>query len=82
MKNIQFSTPIILASQSPRRKELLEQVGLVFEVEVSNFPEEDEESDPVKRSMNFALQKARAVGAKREEGIVIGADTVLSLIHI
>ena len=69
---------IVLASGSPRRKELLAQAGLEFEVEVSDVPEEMLEgelaADYVSR---LAEEKARAVFERRGEpgSIVIGADT-------
>lgn len=69
---------IVLASGSPRRKELLAQAGLEFEVEVSDVPEEILEgelaADYVSR---LAEEKARAVYVRRGDPSVrvIGADT-------
>ncbi len=69
---------IVLASGSPRRKELLAQAGVEFVVEVSDVPEEMLEgelaADYVSR---LAEEKARAVFARRGDPglMVIGADT-------
>ncbi len=71
---------IILASASPRRKQLLAQAGYKFEVIVpdideSAFPAERGKS--VKYAKHLALAKARSVAAKFPNRLVIGADTVV-----
>lgn len=71
---------IILASASPRRKELLEQIGLTFEVTVSNVPEVITKSEPSEVVEELSAQKATAAAqAQMKEGaaIVIGADTIV-----
>ena len=71
---------IILASASPRRKELLETAGLSFTVKVADVEEIIEENmsaDAVVRSL--ALQKAAAVAKDNADAVVIGADTVVVL---
>ena len=69
---------IILASQSPRRRELLEQIGLDFAVLVSEVEERITEKDPEAAVCQLALQKAKAVAEQQEPGtLVIGADTVV-----
>jgi septum formation protein len=70
---------LILASQSPRRKEILERAGIPFVVRVSGVPEErgSEESalDYVKR-----LSRAKAEAVERQpHETVLGADTVVVL---
>lgn len=69
----------ILASKSPRRKELLQLLGIPFEIEVSDEEETITSTDPGKVTEELSLQKAMAVAAQRNEGIVIGADTVVSV---
>ena len=73
---------IILASSSPRRKELLEQVGLKFEI----FSPDIDESVHVGESADYyvqrlAEQKAQAILAQFSDAIVIAADTSLVLDH-
>lgn len=71
---------LILASRSPRRAELLRQIGLPFTVMVSGVAEEKiTESDPRKLVMQLALQKGQAVAARITKGIVIAADTIVEL---
>ncbi|MGQ9609969.1 MAG: Maf family protein [bacterium] len=67
---------IILASESPRRKKLLEQIGINFEV-VSSQVNEDKiiDNDPLKNIQLLALKKAQEVANRGYVGIIIGADT-------
>lgn len=66
---------IILASASPRRKQLLKQIGLDFEVDVSNVKEIlDNKLTPRKQVEVLSVQKAQAVARKYKNAIVIGAD--------
>jgi septum formation protein len=71
---------IVLASQSPQRIALLEQIGLKFEKIPSNV---DEEKVPRTRPTSYvkrlAKLKAKAVAKQIDEGIVIGADTVVCI---
>jgi len=68
---------IVLASASPRRKELLEQIGLKFEVEPSNHPEDTHlRLKPRELAKAISYQKALAVAEKRKGAIVIAADTL------
>ena len=71
---------IILASGSPRRKELLEQVGASFMVLVSDAAEESSDLlAPEELVRKNAVAKAKAVAAEHPERPVLGADTVVSL---
>jgi len=70
---------IILASASPRRRELLATLGLTFEVAPSDVDEATAESDPVRVAEGLALRKARAIAAREPDAIVIGSDTVVAL---
>lgn len=73
---------IILASASPRRKELLAQIGQVFEVQVSDVEEKVSTTVPYYLVQGLSRQKAEAVfyalAGTGEEVLVIGADTVVS----
>ena len=72
-------TPFVLASSSPRRRELLSRVGLKFEV----FPAEVEEvsvseQEPGTESIRIALEKAEWVAARLPPGRwVLAADTIV-----
>lgn len=71
---------IVLASTSPRRRRLLEQLGLRFQVEA---PSLDETPRPGEAPEDYALrlseEKAFQVSWRRPEALVIGADTVVVL---
>lgn len=72
--------PLILASASPRRHALLEQIGLSFQVEYSLVAEDlPADVKPGLRVEILAERKARAVADNHEEGLIIGADTLVFL---
>lgn len=69
---------IILASNSPRRKEILGIILKEFEVIAPNIDESfDENIPPVKNCENVAFKKAEAVAAGHPNDIVIGADSIV-----
>ena len=69
--------PIILASASPRRKALLEQIGLKFTVDASGNDEQVEDGvEPHQLVCRISLQKAEAVSGKYTDAIIIAADTI------
>lgn len=71
---------IILASASPRRRELLESIGLAFEIRSSDVPEEQQAGEDVGTYVQrLAGEKAKAVSAGFPESWVIAADTVVYL---
>jgi len=65
---------VILASGSPQRKEILERIGVKFEIRVSGV-EEIVEGDPSEVVLANALLKAREVAAEAPGALVIGCDT-------
>ena len=72
--------PIVLASASPRRKELLAKVLSEFEVLPADFAEEDFPiTDPRLQAEFLALEKAKVVAQSRPESLVIGSDTVVAV---
>lgn len=74
---------LVLASASPRRAALLSQIGLTFEVRSSDVVEppysafSDESGDEI--TQELALRKARDVAQYYNAGVIIGADTLVSL---
>jgi len=69
---------LILASKSPRRKQLLQQAGLTFDVVPGNFDEDGVPfSEPGSHVKTLALQKALQVAESHPDSWVIGADTIV-----
>ena len=74
---------LILASASPRRASLLSQIGLTFEVCPSDVVEpplsmySNKSASEITREL--ALIKAKAVAQDHNDGVIIGADTLVSL---
>ena len=72
---------IILASASPRRRELMKQAGFEFEIQVSHKEECYKSTKPAEIVKELALLKAEDIAAQNEEPnlIVIGADTIVAV---
>jgi septum formation protein len=71
---------LILASASPRRAELLQGLGLSFEIVPSRAPEiHDEQLTAHELSKVNAYRKARSVAKKHPDALVLGADTLVCL---
>lgn len=84
-------TKLILASNSPRRSELLKQAGYEFEIIASNMDEQTSETEPALVVKDLSLQKATNVfnsimkvvnlSLDAYEGVslmIIGADTIIA----
>ena len=73
---------LILASGSPRRKELLSRIGIPFSVIVSDGEEKADTLDPVEKVKKLSLDKAMEVAQKvkteKAPCLIIGADTVVA----
>lgn len=70
---------IILASSSPRRRELLEKAGVHFQVMPSQEEERMENKEPAQIVENLSWQKAASVASKaNRDVIVIGSDTLVA----
>lgn len=71
---------LLLASASPRRSELLREIGVPFTVVKADVPEvAPEHLSPVETAEINAYRKARATAKKHPDLLVLGADTVVSL---
>ena len=68
---------MILASKSPRRFDLLKEMGYEFNVKVSDVDENINESDPIKLVEKLSLMKAKAVFEENE--VIIASDTIVVL---
>ena len=72
------SSKVILASASPRRRQLLGAAGISFEVIESFVPERHEPGEPARDyALRMAREKAAAVSSRIPQAIVIGADTIV-----
>ena len=79
-------TPLILASQSPFRRMLMENAGLAFETQAAQIDERAAEAElaarnptPVEIAEALAIEKARDVASRNPGALVIGSDQTLSL---
>ena len=69
--------PLILASASPRRRELLASLGVSFEIVPSDADETLEPAPLPEAVARLALRKARVVASSRPAAVVLGADTIV-----
>ena len=70
---------IILASASPRRKELLEQAGIAFEIQIGNAQECITKEEPGEIVEELSLAKAQKVAEEvTGDAVIIGADTIVA----
>lgn len=71
---------IILASASPRRKEILENTKIKFRIIKSDIDEEIlEDESPCQVAMRLAMEKSMDIATKNTSSLVIGADTIVVL---
>jgi septum formation protein len=68
---------LVLASRSPQRRAILEQLGVRFEIHPADIPEEDAGPPQAVASEN-ARRKAVAVAAGRPDAVVLGVDTLVA----
>jgi septum formation protein len=75
---MQSQPTLVLASGSPRRRQLLTEAGLVFELMESGVEEHREPQEPAREyALRMARAKASAVSSRMPSAIVLGADTVV-----
>jgi septum formation protein len=74
------ATPLLLASTSPQRRTILEQLRIPFDVVDPDYEEHDQpEADPVELVKEHALGKARSVADRADGRPVLGVDTAVVL---
>ena len=72
------SSKVILASGSPRRRQLLSEAGVEFEVVESGVAEVRRDGEDAREyALRMAREKARTVSARMRDAIAIGADTIV-----
>jgi septum formation protein len=77
-QTIQTPVRVILASQSPRRRELLAQIGITHEVRPADVDETVWPGEqPVPHSERLARDKAHTLALLHPEAVVIGSDTIV-----
>lgn len=77
--NVDNPLEVVLASGSPRRRELLIQLGVPFRIVTADLDEVSDFTDPAEVARDLALQKARAVAAREPGALVIASDTLVAL---
>ena len=81
MADLTSQPRLILASSSPRRRQLLAEAGLQFQVVAPPLPEPNQQSEglsPTEHAEALAYFKARAVADSHPGDVVLGADTVVA----
>jgi septum formation protein len=69
---------LVLASQSPRRAELLRNARIAFEIDAADIDEQQREGEsPTEMVARLAREKARVVAGRRASDLVLGADTTV-----
>jgi septum formation protein len=70
--------PIVLASQSPRRAELISRLGLEFDVRPADIDESYQPGEtPPEHAERLAREKAQVVAATHPHALVVGSDTIV-----
>jgi septum formation protein len=70
--------PLVLASQSPRRAELITRLGLTFQIAPADIDESFLPGEvPPEHAERLAREKAQAIAALRPEALVVGSDTIV-----
>ena len=71
---------LVLASASPRRRELLTQAGFEFQIHPADIPEDPyPNEEPIAYVTRLARQKAEAIHRHHPDDIILGADTTVTL---
>lgn len=70
-------TPLVLASASPRRKDLLDQVRIPFIAAPADIDEDSEEGSPIEICRSLAQKKAVHISGEKGSRWILGADTIV-----
>lgn len=70
---------MILASNSPRRKEILKDLGFNFKVVPANTDEASDKEDVIEKVMDIAYKKALCIAEKYTNEFVLSADTIVEI---
>lgn len=76
-RTIDKDYPLILASSSPRRRDLLKTARIPFRSLKSHIDEEELQLGPADMTINFATKKARSIYHRLNDGWILGADTIV-----
>src|SRR4030067_2270550 len=68
---------LVLASSSPRRKQILTEMGIEPVIRSSDIDEHLNSSPPELHVKKYALEKAKMVSSQFQQGLIMGADTVV-----
>ena len=69
---------LILASSSPRRRQLLAALGIPFSIDIADIDETPRDAEPPEALVRrLAEEKARAVAARHPDDVVLAADTIV-----
>jgi septum formation protein len=76
--HLQNKPELILASSSPRRQELLREIGIPFQVHAANINEDQVALEaPTAYALRLAREKAQAVAVHYPQSFILGADTIV-----
>lgn len=70
---------LILASTSPRRRELLQELNIPFEIVAPRFEEHATKLPPREEALLFAREKAQSVVADHPKSLILASDTLVAL---
>ncbi len=72
-----FDRPLVLASRSPRRSQILSLAGIPFEVSPSDIDEDNDSGEPGELVLRHSMSKAAHAAGRHPGRIVLGADTLV-----
>lgn len=76
---LNISKKLVLASKSPRRRELLKSIGVKFVVDPSDFEEKEEHETPRELALHNAIGKAEEIALRHDNALILGVDTVVTI---